>query len=438
MSKQNLIVIIVVIISLVTGGLFGFYFYLSHKNGEAISRGIPTSNGFFNIGSTQTPPTPNPSEVTDTATTTETVAATVPRPIPQLRHLTLAPVAGSAFISKDILAVNTSTVGTSTKAASKVIGSVEVIRWVDRTTGKIYETSSSTLEVTRISNTTIPKIYEASFVDKKGQGIVFRDIFEGTDVIRTRYGLMRNESSTSSEQLINMTDLDNNITQLAISPAGESLFSILPTDTRGVLSRPDGSNKTNIFESPFHEWLVSWPSLRSIVLNTKPSGTTEGFAYLLDPQTRSITKLVGDIKGLTTLLSPDGTKLLIGESIPGTTEIHVLDRKTGEKKNLGIRTFPEKCVWSKKEVSSIYCAVPENIQYDIYPDAWYMGRISFSDSIWKINTETGESRLLAQPIYIVGQSIDILNLSLNSAEEFLLFQDKNDLSLWSYKLETSI
>lgn len=430
MSKQNLIVTIIAVISIVVGGLFGFYFYLSQKNGASIAQNI-SSSGFFNFGNSA-PVVQPPSETSDTSTTTEIVVATIPKPIPVLRHLTLAPVAGFSFIDKDILASSTTQAGTTTRSTQRVVGSVEVVRWVDRATGNIYETSSSTLETARVSNTTIRKIYEAYFVDKKGSGIIFRDLFDQTDAIRTRYGKI--QISTSSEQNLSFVDLPVNITSLTISPNRDQIFSILPGSTRGIISKPDGGTETNVFDSPFHEWLASWTTAQQIVLNTKPSGTAPGFAYILDTRTRVVSKIVGEKNGLTTLMSPDGLNVLIGESPQGTTKLSVLNRRSGETKDLFLRTFPEKCVWSKKEVTMVFCAVPENIQYDTYPDAWYMGRVSFSDSIWKINTATGESRLIVQPIFVTGQPLDISNMIISNTEDFLLFQDKNDLSLWSYQL----
>jgi hypothetical protein len=183
--------------------------------------------------------------------------------------------------------------------------------------------------------------------------------------------------------------------------------------------------------------LVSWPTPQNIVLNTKPSGTADGYAYIFNPKTKSLIKLAGNKKGLTTLMSPDGNRVLIGESTPGTMELEVLDRKTSEIKDLYIRTIPEKCVWSKKQSTLVYCAVPESISYNTYPDVWYMGAVSFSDAIWSINVVTNESRRVVQPSTLINQSLDMINMSLSKNEDFLMFQDKNDLSLWSYQLNAA-
>ncbi len=440
MSKQSVLISIIIVVSLVVGGLSGWYFYLRQQGGidtAATPTEKPREGGFFGLGSTKTPSTNSTTTVSspsDEATSTPVVTVTVPRPIPDLRHLTIAPVAGAAFIDKDVLAISTSTVGTSTKTTSKVVGSVEVFRWIDRATGNIYETSSSTLETIRISNVTVPRIYEAYFVDRKGSTVLFRDLIGDSDAIRTRYGILRPETATSTQLTFKFTDLPLNITQLAISPTSDQIFSILPTNVRGTISKPDGGSSTNVFNSQFHEWLVSWPSAQTVVLNTKPSGTAPGYAYIFNTKTRALSKLVGNRDGLTTLVSPDGNNVLVGESPLATIKLSVLNRQTGIIKDLFVRTFPEKCVWSKKDKNVVYCAIPDDISYGVYPDAWYIGTISFSDSLWKIDIGTGEIRQLVQPATKIGQSLDMVNLTLSKKEDFVTFQDKNDLSLWSYQL----
>ncbi|MES3005654.1 MAG: hypothetical protein V4664_01760 [Patescibacteria group bacterium] len=433
MSKQNLTITVVLIVSLVLGGLFGFYFYLNKKTGGELNNDV--SRSFFGFGSTRSV-IPTPSEPSEVSTTTPVVTVTVPKPIPVLRHLTEAPVAGAAFVMKDIVSTSTTIVGSGTKTIAKIVGSAEMFRWVDRATGNIFETSSTTLETLRISNTTIPKIYEAYFVGGKNSNVIFRDLLYDTDVIRTRHGTLQMASATSSEQMLKLTDLPTNITQLAVSPSQDQIFSISTGNSRGVISKTDGSSQSNVFNSPFHEWLVSWPTAQTVVLNTKPSGLTEGYSYTFDTKTRSFVKLIGNRKGLTTLMSPDGSSVLVGESPLGTIQMNVFNRKTGMVRDLFVRTFPEKCVWSRKEVQIVFCAIPENIRYDTYPDAWYMGRISFSDSIWRIDTSTGENRRLVQPVALVGQIIDVINPSLSRNEDFLMFQNKTDLSLWSYQLNS--
>ena len=69
------------------------------------------------------------------------------------------------------------------------------------------------------------------------------------------------------------------------------------------------------------------------------------------------------------------------------------------------------------------------------PDDWYKGKVSFNDSIWKINTTTG----LVEMFYNFNRnkfgSFDLIDLSLTEGDEFMLFKNKKDLTLWSLNLK---
>jgi hypothetical protein len=66
---------------------------------------------------------------------------------------------------------------------------------------------------------------------------------------------------------------------------------------------------------------------------------------------------------------------------------------------------------------------------------WYQGRISFADNLWKINVTTGETRQLVNLQQESGEVIDIQSLVVNKSDDYLLFTDKNSLSLWGYMLK---
>ncbi len=102
-----------------------------------------------------------------------------------------------------------------------------------------------------------------------------------------------------------------------------------------------------------------------------------------------------------------------------------------------LKTLPEKCVWSQLNNSVVYCAVPDSIPRATYPDQWYQGIVSFSDSIWMINTKTGVTKDLAPLRQISNGDIDAINLSLDSKEDYLTFMNKRDLSLWGLQLNAS-
>ncbi|MCC7160551.1 hypothetical protein IT399_02440, partial [Candidatus Nomurabacteria bacterium] len=143
-------------------------------------------------------------------------------------------------------------------------------------------------------------------------------------------------------------------------------------------------------------------------------------------------KIFGGINGLTTLASPDGKSILYSDNNLSLSVYHT-DTKTTDV--LGIRTLPEKCVWNKTSVS-VYCGVPKSIIGSNYPDTWYQGEISFSDQIWKVNTQDLKSQILLDPLTVKGgEEIDGTKLMVDEAENYLFFVNKKDSFLWELELK---
>ncbi len=451
MKRSTIIAIIIIFVSIVAGGVLGFYFYLNSSStarnqfgpqgvntGTVGSPGVNTSVVFpGNASSTQPTQTP---EITATSSTS-TLAA-----IPALRHIYTEPTAGMHFFMRDIFATTTpltetivvangTTTATTTRTVKpttpKLIGKMEIMEFMDRGTGHIYETASNTLAITKTSITTHPKTYEALFV---GPGsVIMRGLHGDSDTIKTQFGNLRLTTPTSSEKTLVVQDLGDGMQQVVLSPNKARMFYLQNKKPIGVISNLDGTGVANTFDSPFREWIASWPNDKTITITTKASSFAKGYMYTINTGTQALQKVIGDKNGLTTLMSPDGNKVIYSESKGGTPNLYVLDVRTGIVINLFFRTLSEKCVWSNQETDVAFCAVPQDVAFGDYPDAWYQGLIFFSDDIWKINTRTGETRLLAKLSKLSDQAIDVVNPVLNPTETLLMFNNKIDLSLWGLR-----
>jgi hypothetical protein len=312
---------------------------------------------------------------------------------------------------------------------------VEAIRYIERGTGHIFDTSTSTLNKSRVSNTTIPKIYEALFT-KNGDSLILRDLIGNTDIIRSRFAKLEFATTTDKEKSLVTSDLPVNISALAISPSKTKVFSILKNGVTGIMSEVDGGSKVGMLDIPFKEWLVTWPTDDSIILTTKASAYAPGFVYNLNTRNKSLSRIFGGYYGFTTLPSNDALKFLFSQSSRGQFKLSVFSKKDNSIKNLPLITLPEKCVWAKTEKDVVYCAVPTNLSFNIYPDVWYQGLITFSDDIWKLNLTTGESRIVASiEKESNGEIIDVINPVINKDDGYLIFTNKIDLSLWGLQLK---
>lgn len=318
------------------------------------------------------------------------------------------------------------------------IETVTAVRYVERATGHVYEAFLNKLGERRLSDTTIPRVHEALF-GAGGEGVILR--------------YLKDDPSTSSGQAIESFSgtldirregfigdlrgvfLAQNISDISVSPSGDKIF-YLSSSSGGVVGTTtdfSGDSKTQVFDSPFTEWLSQWVDERIITLNTKPSGFALGFLYTLDTKTGAFNKVLGDILGLTTLTSPDGKIVLYSTTTIDDFRTLLYDTDERNSINIGIKTLPEKCVWAKDSVI-IYCGVPSNIDPDLYPDTWYQGLVSFSDNIWRIDTETNISNLVIDPLLEASEAIDAINLSLDENGDYLIFINKKDSILWSLEL----
>ncbi len=231
--------------------------------------------------------------------------------------------------------------------------------------------------------------------------------------------------------------LPKNITSISTSPLENIVFYIQDyTDgVRGVLQDLVTDTQNVIFESPFTEWSSSWNSKESIELYTRPSYAAKGFSYQLDTVTGRYFKSLEEKSGLTTLPSADNSKLFTMEIFNNGVRNAIYDRNTNRTIPTSLQTLTDKCVWANDNIH-IYCAVPDALGYGPeYPDTWYQGIESYSDSLWRINTETREEELIEDIVNNYGESIDVEKILIDGKDNYLYFLDKHSEFLWSYRLE---
>jgi len=453
MSKSKLLIFIIIIVSIAVGIISGIYFY-TKKTNETIQPTVSDKTIFGGVGGVRKDlPTDNTNNPTAAGNEIDKPVSTSTPEAPILRMIASGPISGADFVTRNVIASSTlnqmslasassTSTSTSTKKTKtiiikpKILGQEEKIRYQERGTGWIFEASTSTIPTTRISNSTFIRLNE-SFFDKMGDNLLLRGLLNNSDVIQTRIGSLSLDTPTSTEMSLKTKDLPYNLLSVVMSPAKDYFASYI--EQKGIgssinVSRIDGTGVFNIYKSAFREWLLSWPTINTIVLNTKPSAYSAGYAYSIDTKSKAFRRITGGQNGLTTLVSPDGLNVLVGETIDGSMKLSVLNLKTQSYKDVFARTLPEKCIWSKLEKSTIFCAASESIVYAPYPDAWYQGLIFFDDNVWKINVDTLENHLIVVPKSYVKDGLDITNMSLDKNEDYMLFTNKKDLSLWGLQL----
>ena len=429
------IIIILTIIILGLGVFFGIKFYKTSTN-------ITENINDINTNPNRTPFQTRISTSTDIKEISEDNKAvenptTTIQTRPRLIELWKEPVSGFDFIYKDI-EINSTSTDNSTSTNIKNIKNKQILKnqkfiyfW-DRKTGHIYENLASTTDINKISNYTLTGAEEAYFTDNNS--IIVRKVTDDNETIETTYLKLKKDFSTSTIYTADIKNIDIDSKNISFSPSIKKIFYFINNTGSGIISSTDGVIKTNIIKTSITEWLSQYVNKDIIALTTKPSAYFKGYLFFLKTDGSSKnTYIIGEKYGFNTLISPDGKKIIYNEIINNTLESFLYDIKSKSITYLKQATIVDKCVWSN-DSKKVFCGIPQKLYQAPYPDAWYKNNISFSDNIWSIDSENGNFNLIVPLQDQIPKPIDIYNIKISNDNKFLLFQDKNTLSLWRYEI----
>jgi hypothetical protein len=301
-------------------------------------------------------------------------------------------------------------------------------RFIEKATGHIYDANPDGSNPEKISSATIPGIFE-TYWSSDGNQLVIRYLEKNETAIEDTIRNFSVLSATSTQGVF----LPSTITSLSSSPSENKIFYLMRSNdaTIGIVSAFDNKKPKEIFSTPFSEFSAEWLNKNTIALLSKPSAFAKGHFYTLDINKGTFSRILGNIAGLTALLSPSEEKVVYSESGFQSFRTNLYSIKEKKYAFLNLITLPEKCFWSKINKDIIYCAVPKTLPPADYPDSWYQGIVSFSDNLWKIDTSSG-----ATEIILTGDEFDfdIINIFSDPNENYLFFQNKKDGTLWGLKL----
>ncbi len=412
MKKRTAILILILTIAL---GSAVLYFLLGGRgpNGLPVIPGLPFGNA---------PEDTLPGDGTGstdgggTGTTTDSGEPTGSTGVPLSSFVRLSdtPVAGAVVIEK---------------------GGVPLVRFVERATGHVFESNLKTGGKAKIINTTRPQIYKALWRGD-GTGFVESTVLSNSDSVVNTSISLEAPISTSTDALYTMesTLLEGEVGEMAMLPNGALVYTL--NDVGGVYTSGfSGERPRSILATSFKSWLIQPLTNTSAILSTKPSFKAEGYVYTLNLNSGNLTKILGPLMGLTAISNSDGKRLIYSNTTGGRTLLTARNLVTDTATNILPATLPEKCVWSKKVVSIIFCGVPDAGLGLEVPDLWYQGVSDYTDKIWRFNVDTDTAEIILDPKAEFGQEVDMTNLVLDTKEEYLIFTNKKDLTLWAFKLD---
>src|SRR3989344_9187501 len=180
MNRRKIILILTIILIIAIGVML--YFALTRQTPKDATDGVGSQSSPFGPSSSGTV-SDNGAPVASTEANQEAPANNVVN-IPRLRHLTLVPTSGDVILTKQIDVI---------RDRVKVKETEYSVRYMDRATGHIFDIKTNALAPEQISNTTIPKIYEALFTPD-GNSFIARLLSEtNPDQILSYYVTMKDK-----------------------------------------------------------------------------------------------------------------------------------------------------------------------------------------------------------------------------------------------------
>lgn len=401
-------IILGLILALVLTGLF-FYKKSDEPLGTFISDVLPFGSGEdVNITQDNTPGGQDSTPQATTTPETEVVIAS------KLFHISSDPVSG--FIPL-------------------VINKEAVVRYTDRATGHIYDAvlplKESPVEINQVTNLTLPKIYKAIF-KSDGRTVLYQSLNEDTDKVENMaLDLTPPNKSASTTNLysVSATILHGDMREVT-SLDGSTLTYVLMDPSSIVNSTFTGGSSHTLLSSVFNNWRI-FKLGSSIGIYTKADSNVSGFAYKLSGG--NYVKLLGPLNGLVANASRDGSRLIYSYNDKGVTKLFLKDINAPAQEILPA-TIAEKCVFSIKKSHVTYCAIPHGNISRNEPENWYKGLTTYSDYIWRYDADAQLSQQVVDPKEQLNVDIDVINPVVSPNEDFLIFQNKKDLSLWAVRL----
>ena len=427
MKKEKYIIGIIMILII---AIFAcWYFFMRSPHLTTDNSNPPQGTGFHPFGN---PPTAGNGTKPANNTGSSTLSNNPVAKIPTLRLLSNTPVGGYA---------------------ASTTASTTIIRWIDRGRGNIYQAAGNNLDIVTISNTLLPRMYQ-SLWNKNATAFIGSVIEDGSSVASTLYAELRPQpaaqtatsgpsasgTSTAAPFVLKGKNLPQNVLAYALSPKKDRLFMLVGESGKGIgyVSALDGSSMTQIFDTPLTQVNADWPEDNTIAITTKGTANEMGYLYFVNPKSGVWKKIAGPLLGLSAKVSHDAKHVIVSSATTDqnlSTDIYSIG--SGASVDAVIRTLADKCAWGNFYKEMVYCAVPSQPATATYPDDWYKGLISFTDKIWQVNASTGEVHLISSIVDQSDRVIDAFNLGLDEKDNYLVFMNKNDLSLWSLDLVSS-
>ncbi len=381
--KKTILIIIGTLLILIILGVWAYLFtFGSPKNGSEVF-----SN--FGIGG-------NSSDVAVHDSVVDVQDINIAGKIQKLKQLTVRPVAGASFVDGGI-------------------------RYVEQGTGHIYQINTANGSESLISGTTLPGAREAVF-SRNGASVAITLLSQlNTETLVGTLASAQGGSFVGKK-------LPAGATEIHFGEATSTLYYLLKDESGSVGYAYDVQKETTVqlFSIPLRDIHVIWGETTYVY--TVPTAMQRGSLYEVSKnRLRYVTAGGYGLMGIVHHATPITTVLADG------VVYSLANLSEGNPSVVPITVIPEKCISGS---SYLYCSAPEDLGAGKrFPDDWYMGSISYSDVLWRIDIREGKATVLSNFLTETGREVDVLTIGIAPDESALYFINKNDNALWMFDLQ---
>lgn len=398
-------------IALLLFGLVGWYFFISRQtaNVSELSEargfdvGVPAFTG--SRGST--------AENIARGFSPEVVAAqqnassTGEERPPRMWRVNTSPVAGAGFVS---------------------VASSTLLRFIERSTGHIFDVDPYTGKIVRRTNKLIPKVYDA--IVGPTDTIAARSLSD--DGVRATFIGVLGTTTVDGFTPLEGVDLGPAVEDVAFTRNAEIIFlAQTGAGTQLVRSALDGSEPRQLLSLFAGDFALDLLADDKIVLTEKSASGIPSSAYTLGKDTELV-PLARNVPGLTFLSHTNGNAWIIGSDTGSSLSVEIKPSSDATSIVLESSTVAEKCAWLPGASLTAFCAVPEGTPEPGYLTKWHRGVLHTTDTWYRIDVSASSTEKFFE--MSTDAAIDVEHPLIDARGEFIAFMSARDKSLWILRI----